>query len=90
MAQMLDQGTQDYLNEKFENTNNKLDKVITTVDRIDGKVVEHDVRIALVETAQTSHLENHKKMAADKKFNVQQFISLLAIMVTIFLSFKYL
>lgn len=70
MEHMLDQGTKDYFNEKFDNTNEKLDTVIATVDKIDGKVVEHDVRIAIVEKSQEDHITDHQEHKSTSQFSI--------------------
>jgi hypothetical protein len=74
MEHMLDQGTKDYFNEKFDNTNEKLDTVISTVEKIDGKVVEHGLRLSLVEKAHDDHIKNHKDKEGRQRFQYEQLI----------------
>lgn len=74
MEQMLDQGTKDYFNAKFDNIDDKLDTLVKTVDKIDGKVVEHGVRLSLLESSHQDHIENHKDKDSKQRFQYEQLI----------------
>jgi hypothetical protein len=89
MSDMLDL-TEKYFDQKFQNTNDrilsvddKLDKVVTSVEKIDGKVVEHDVRLSAVEKSQIDHLEEHKNKETKKEFSVSQWIAVALVIAAV-------
>lgn len=82
--------TEKYFDAKFENVNDnmkninlKLDSVASSVDRIDGKVVEHGVRLSLVEESQKDHLTNHDKKDSKGQFNASQWVAVFLVIIAI-------
>lgn len=82
--------TEKYFNEKFNNVNDNmqnlsdnLEKVVISVDRIDGKVVEHGVRLSLVEGSQKEHLDNHKTKDSKNQFNLSQWVAVFLVIAAI-------
>lgn len=78
--------TEKYFDQKFETTDSnikavddKVNKVVVTVEKIDGKVAEHGVRLSLVEQSQKDHINNHTNNKEDKKWNIE-----MKIIITIF------
>ena len=69
--------TEKYFDAKFQNVNDNminlsvnLKKVGESVDRVDGTVVEHGVRLSIVEKSQEDHIEDHKEHQGQSQFNI--------------------
>jgi hypothetical protein len=93
MAEVLDAGTTKYLDTKFKNLDDKLDKLVVSVERIDGKVEDHSIRLSLVEKSHNEHIESHNrnddKKESKKQFGISQWIAVILVILAI-LSDKFL
>lgn len=88
MKEMIVGADEKYFEEKFNNMNGKLDAIVTAISKHDDKIdtIEKDV-IKLAEK-QDSHLDWHGKKDSNAKFNIQSFLSVLALIITLAIMLK--
>jgi hypothetical protein len=79
-----------YFEEKFSNMNGKLDAIVTAISKHDDKIDTIEKDVGNLKFEQKAHFDWHDKKSDNKRFNIQQFVSLLAIIVTIILAVKYM
>jgi hypothetical protein len=82
-------GKFDNVETKIKNVDDKLAKVIESVERIDGKVADHSVRLSIVEKSHKDHIEDHGKHENKRRFNTGQWIAVGLVIIAI-LSDKFL
>lgn len=87
MAQMLDDSTKEYFDIKFGDV---INEIKDTTKRNTSDIIAIERKADKQELKHDSHIDWHNKKDNNNKFNIQQFLSLLAIIVAIFVAFKFM
>lgn len=68
MAEMLDAGTEKYFQEKFDNIDEKIDSVISSLDRKERRVESLNTDVIVLKAYMKEHDKLHESMKSTKGY----------------------